>query len=197
MPRILELFSGTGSIGKVFAKNGWEVVSVDVNPHANPTVVADIMTWNFHSFSPDSFDVVWASPPCTQYSRARTRGGARKLDEADAIVLRTLYIISYFRPEYWFIENPFTGLLKSRPVMLFLDPPRVADYCMYGAPYRKRTAVWTNNTFFKPMTCNKACGSYMNGRHTSQAQRGEFVLNELYQIPEPLCEAVYEACQRR
>ncbi len=31
-PRLLDLFSGTGSVGNVFADEGYEVVSVDVNP---------------------------------------------------------------------------------------------------------------------------------------------------------------------
>ena len=39
--------------------------------------------------------------------------GVRKIDEANKIVLKTLEIIDYFKPKYWFIENPQTGLLKK------------------------------------------------------------------------------------
>ena len=44
--RLLELFSGTGSIGRVFAEKGWEVVSLDSDPRTNPTIVADIRDWD-------------------------------------------------------------------------------------------------------------------------------------------------------
>ena len=47
MPRLLELFSGTGSIGKIFRARGWEVVSIDNDPRMQPTLVADIGTFNY------------------------------------------------------------------------------------------------------------------------------------------------------
>ena len=48
MPRLLELFSGTGSIGKVFRARGWEVVSVDCDAKMQPTIVADIGTFDYN-----------------------------------------------------------------------------------------------------------------------------------------------------
>ena len=47
--RLLELFSGTGSVGKVFRARGWEVVSVDIDPKMQPTLVADIATFDFRA----------------------------------------------------------------------------------------------------------------------------------------------------
>ncbi len=43
MPVLLELFSGTGSVGKAFRARGWEVFSVDIDPAAKPTLVADVL----------------------------------------------------------------------------------------------------------------------------------------------------------
>ena len=45
MPRLLELFSGTGSVGRAFAELGWEVVSLDLDPNAEPTICADVCSW--------------------------------------------------------------------------------------------------------------------------------------------------------
>ena len=45
--RLLELFSGTGSVGRAFRERGWEVTSLDMDPKARPTIVADIMTWDY------------------------------------------------------------------------------------------------------------------------------------------------------
>jgi site-specific DNA-cytosine methylase len=107
---MLELFSGTGSVGKVFGADGWEVVSLDINPKANATIYADIRTWDYTVFETSHFDVVWAIPVCTHYSRARTTANApRDLVWADSLVLRALEIREYFKPKFWFLEKPQPG----------------------------------------------------------------------------------------
>ena len=91
--RCLELFAGTGSIGKAFERLGWEVVSLDIDPKCNPTHVADILSWDYNTCSREHFDFVWSSPPCTHYSIARTTGGPRDLLSADRLVQRTRDVI--------------------------------------------------------------------------------------------------------
>ena len=195
--RILELFKGTGSIGKPFHENGWEVVSVDILEKFQPTICCNVMDLEYRQWSPGHFDVVWASPPCTHYSRARTRAKTpRDLEGSDAIVMRVREIIEYLKPTLHFMENPATGLLRLRPCMLDMPTPLFVDYCMYGLPYRKRTAIWTNAKTLELSLCNKACGHYENGKHTHSAQRGNFKLEDLYRIPDKLCEAFFEACER-
>ena len=131
MPRLLELFSGTGSIGKIFGSRGWEVVSIDIDPRMQPTIIADIGTFDYRMLG-GRFDAIWCSPPCQMYSIARSNAKMpRGLHGADMLVRRCRDIISYFQPLTWFIENPHSGMLKSRDVVSDL-PSVVVDYCMYG-----------------------------------------------------------------
>ena len=198
--RLLELFSGTGSVGRAF--KGWEVISLDLDPKSRATITSDILDWDYTVFPPGHFDAIWASCPCTQYSIARTTAKApRDLDLADSLVRRTLDIIAYFKVKAWWIENPWTGLLKTRPVVHNL-PYLVVDYCMYGSPYKKRTLFLTNVTWpFK--LCDKS--HCENGRHAMSAQRGpsringqlrqgdRCTLDTLHALPELLCKEIFTA----
>ena len=58
--RLLELFSGTGSVGKVAKEMGYEVVSVDRDMKA--THQCDIMEWYYQQYAPKYFDVVGFTP---------------------------------------------------------------------------------------------------------------------------------------
>jgi len=129
---------------------------------------------------------------------------------ADALVQRTLEIIEYLSPMVFIVENPYTGLLKTRPVMANMEPflRRVA-YCFYGLPYRKETAIWTNlGDAWKPKRCTAKhpCKMPSNGRHPAIAQQGSsrnferiaaFSRNELYRIPAALCDELAMAAEIR
>ena len=40
--KLLELFSGSGSMGKAFADKGWEVTSLDLDPKTEATIKQNI-----------------------------------------------------------------------------------------------------------------------------------------------------------
>ena len=117
MLRLLEVCSGTGSVGRVFKARGWDVVSIDSDAAAAPSIVADICAFDYEKLG-GRFDVVWCSPPCTQYSIARSKAKTpRDLEGSDRIVQRCKEMIAWFQPSAWFIENPQSGLLKHRDVV--------------------------------------------------------------------------------
>ena len=124
-PVLLELFSGTGSVGRSFRARGWEVFSVDIDATTNPTLVANVLDLHLHRL-PTQVDCIWASPPCTHYSRARTKAKTpRDLEGSDAIVQKVLEIVGRYGAP-WFMENPESGLLKNREVVAGL-PFKVVD----------------------------------------------------------------------
>ena len=115
--------SGTGSVGRAFEARGWEVTSLDSNPKARPSICCDILQWDYKAFEPGHFDMVWASPYCTEFSIALKKR-PRNLPVGDALVLKTFEIIDYLKPRWWAIENPSTGRLKTRPYMQGLHMDR-------------------------------------------------------------------------
>ena len=175
--RLLELFCGTCSVSKAFRNKhpNCEIVSLDILPKYNPTISGDILQWDYTIYPPKHFDVIWASPPCTQYSKAH-RKGQRDLDLADAIVKRTLDIIDYFQPTHWYLENPSDGgLLQHRDFMQpMTEYKHTCCYCKYGFAYRKMTNIWTNKVNLNLKMCNKQSSfcedKRQYGKHIATAQ---------------------------
>ena len=190
--RIWDICCGTKSVSNVWKENGHETLTLDIDPKCMPDICTDIMSWEYTDFSLEPPDFIWCSPPCTHYSIARTKAKTpRDLEGSDAIVQRCLDIIHFWRPKYWVIENPQTGLLKTRQVVQRLNFKDV-DYCMYGKPYRKRTRLWTNCADWIP---RPLC---TNETHRFTAQKGpskraglliqgdDCSLETLHSVPESL-----------
>lgn len=177
--KLLDLFSGTGSVAKVAREMGYDVVSLDLS---GADINIDVLTWDYTQYPAGHFDVIWASPCCRYFSCARRsnigrHGYTKESIESDIlqyglpILRKTEEIIEYFKPTYYFIENPQTGRMKD---YIKDRPYYVVDYCMYKDIARKRTQIWTNITNFTPKLCNKACGSFdiSNNRHICSATGG-------------------------
>ena len=176
--RLLELFSGTGSVGKPWKEAGHEVISVDVDGRFGADIVEDILQLSYCKLQVP--DVIWSSPPCQMYARCRTRAKTPpNFALADSLVVKALEIIQYFQrlnPDLiWFLENGDSTLLWGREVAKDLSNYVRLDYCQYGTSYRKRTRIahsenlqWTP----RPLCDPKICSQVVDGRHILTAQQG-------------------------
>ena len=84
--KILELFAGSRSFGKIAEIMGHQVYSSDINNFEKINYVTDILNFDVKKidFIPD---VIWASPPCTCFSVASIgkhwqKNGVPKTDNA-------------------------------------------------------------------------------------------------------------------
>jgi len=198
---LLELFSGTHSV-KNALKDNYTTISLDFNIYKNvepPTHNINILDFDYKQYDKDKFDVIWASPPCINYSilqncwigRMKKEGLFTKqiqeenMKKTDIIVKKVLEIIDYFKPRLWFIENPQTGNLKNREFMKKLNYYDV-DYCRYSNwGYRKRTRIWTNRKNFNNLLCNKNCDNMINEfKHKVDVSKINKLLK--YRIPKEL-----------
>jgi len=208
--KVLELFAGSRSIGKVAEKQGHEVFSVDINNFENIDLVIDILdlTKEMIPFKPD---VIWASPPCTTYSIAaishHRKNGIAISDfaqKSDKLVLNTLKIIKEFGCIYY-IENP-RGMLRKMPFMKGI-PRTTVTYCSYGDSRMKPTDIWSNNIYSmfningwkpRPMCFNGNTNCHhepapRGSKTGTQGLKGNY---ERSKLPELLCLEIIEASSK-
>lgn len=195
--KLLELFSGTGSWGKVFRKHGFEVISVDILPKFKPDIVADILELDYKSLPTP--DLILASPPCNTFSRlavsAKTRDWyslkplTESAKEGEKILYKTLEIIKYFlskNPNLLFvIENP-KAMMRRMPIINKF-PRETTLYCLYGFNWRKPTDFFNNfpdglNLKEESSECTKKTFSVALAP-----------LEERYRIPSRLIEQIYKS----
>lgn len=202
--KVLELFAGSRSIGKVADRLAFDVYSSDIEQFGGIDYVTDILEFDVTKihFKPD---IIWASCPCTAFSVAAIGKNWTKVGDdyipknpkaefGLKLVQKTLEIIEHFNPTYFFIENP-RGMLRKMPIMT--DLPRYGvTYCQYGDTRMKPTDIWTNSTKWTPRpmckngdTCHVAAPR--GSRTGTQGLKGAY---ERSKIPEELCYEILKSC---
>ena len=127
MPKMLELFAGTRSVGREFEKDGWDTYSVewdkkfkDISLYAD---ISKLTAEDIVRLCKGVPDVVWLSPDCTSYSLSaisyhREKVGDTLLPKSDYAKFcdqtneHVMELLEELKPKYFFIENPRAGMRK-------------------------------------------------------------------------------------
>jgi hypothetical protein len=202
--KVLELFAGSRSIGKVADRLAFDVYSSDIEQFGGIDYVTDIMNFDPTKI-PFKPDIIWASCPCTAFSVAAIGKNWTKVGDdyipknpraefGLKLVQKTLEIIEHFNPTYFFIENP-RGMLRKMPIMA--DFPRQGvTYCQYGDTRMKPTDIWTNSTKWipRPMCKNGDPCHVAAPRGSKTGTQGLKGAYERSKIPEDLCFEILKSC---
>lgn len=203
--KILELFAGSRSFGKIAQRLGHEVFSVDWTnyPGINLSMDIEFLKPEQIPFIPDY--IHW-SPDCTTYTIAAIsthRNGqlpkteyAAKCDRVNQHVIDLQNYWLSVNPDMKFtIENP-RGMLRKMDWMQQFKRHTVW-YCQYGDDRAKPTDIWTNidNWIPKPVCHNGNTNCHHQpaprGAKTGmQGLKGSF---ERSKIPKQLCIEIMES----
>jgi site-specific DNA-cytosine methylase len=199
--KLLELFKGTGSIGKAAKKLGFSVVSLDFDPIYTPDIETDILKWDYKKYHKETGyvpDLIWASPPCNTFSpfayRLKERNTktstpySARAKEGTAILRQTLKIIKYFQklnPELLFVmENP-RGMMRHDPEVKKLPKRDTTLYCFYGDVRYKPTDFFNNVPQGLELKEGKSCNK-------PTVLVANLPLNKRYEIPAKLSREILE-----
>lgn len=183
---VVDLFSGYGGASEAFVESGdlvrryeLDISVCDIVPHSVQIDLSrfrseDEIEWFWNArcmrqnFRDPWIDLVWASPPCREFSRAYNapqaeaeRAGIEYTPtDGLALVEAAIRIIKKLEPKYWVIENVAGARKWLEPI---LGPPRqvIGPYCLWG---NFPEIIVPRETDFQPK-CMKAGG---HDRHSVQ-----------------------------
>ncbi len=205
--KLLELFAGSRSVGKVAEEYGFYVFSVDINKFDKIDLVIDILDLK-KDMIPFVPDVIWASPPCTYFSVASIGHHWHENHEPKSkeallgmeILNKTLDIFNWFPNAKYFMENP-RG--KMRRKVNGINRTSVT-YCSYNDKRMKPTDIWSNHIYdifnpngWKPRPMcfngNTKCNHEEAPRGSKTGTQGLKGNYERSIIPKELCEEIIKS----
>lgn len=199
--RVLDLFSGLGGWSAPARAMGLEVTRVEMEPHLEAEVHADILTLSAAELGGrGAYDLVLASPPCEGFSVMNIgknwhhdgRPKTARAELALALVEATLALIAELRPAYWVLENP-RDKLRVLPPVQHLER-RTVTYCHYGERRMKPTDLWPDRwppSLVLLPTCRNGDPCHVRaprGSTTGTQGMGDYWQKSV--VPYPLAEAV-------
>lgn len=189
MNRMVDLFSGLGGASEAMMKDDdWEVLRIEANedllfdvPNTWFCDVVELWRENKWRAVEGGMDILWSSPPCTDFSRAYNAPGPTA--EREGIEFRpdmslleaTLVLMHLWKPKHYVIEN----VIGSIPYF----QPQLGEPTQIIGPY----VLWHNlPTIVMPDDWQPHSKKAMWGGHPLSANRRA-------KIPLELSEAVIEA----
>ena len=124
--RLLDLCCGLGGWSIGFYRAGFDCTGVDILDIGYPYKLVKMDLKDYHPSEP--FDVVAASPPCTEFSTltrlAVSRHQRKPGDPAKGLELvkESIRIIREVNPKFWVLENVYGSLQYIEPL---LGPPAI------------------------------------------------------------------------
>lgn len=211
--KIIELFSGSGTLSKEFEKAGHEVFSIDIRKRkevCEPSLRKDILQVSIRDIPFNEVDVIWASPPCDVFSKASgdfhwtkdNQPKTKKCHDHLQILKKCLALIEKLKPKIFFIENPDGKMKFQREITSFLvrneGMIKKINYSAYGFQLPKPTNLFTNALDFKPKiipdTFNKDRGTFQKN---NQLIFDNMTKCQRQKIPQPLARHILEYCTKK
>ena len=196
MKIFIDLFCGLGGASSAFVGTDWRVIRIDNNPELLNHVkgmwlldmndiknVLDVIRAHLYDVEVERL-VVWASPPCTEFS---TKNPDRNPDEFDLTLLRnTCFVIAALEEDYnlteWFIEN-VRGAIQPFNSELGHYRQRIGPFFLWGK--------------FVPVACIDADVHRHRKPFNKTNSRTPLRSNIHAQIPYALSESVRESLDRQ
>lgn len=115
--RVLDLFSGLGGFSQAFRDRGHEVVTVDIDAEFRPSIRGDVRYLPIKRGA--YFDVILASPPCDEFSKASMpwHRDTANPDKGMELVHAAIRVINDINPQFWVIENVRGAIKYFKPVL--------------------------------------------------------------------------------
>jgi len=156
-PNFIELFCGKATMSKTFERAGYNIFSIDNRYRKNtcePTLKADILKISPAHIPFQTVNVIWASPPCTAFSKAagniyfKNNQFTEKARYFLQLLQQTCLLIEALSPTIWWIENPNCRLKNIPWFKAWVEKNNGAHYAItldaYGFQTTKPTSIFTN-----------------------------------------------------
>jgi len=111
---MLDLSSGLGGASEPMLNRGWQVIRVDNDPAMPANIIADIRNWSWKGPRPH---LLWASPPCTEFTRSILPWIPHQQPPDMSIVEAVCRIVWETQPYFWCIENVRGALRPFKPIL--------------------------------------------------------------------------------